>query len=136
MKRKMALLEQAHGLLCNVPSDGTSAEDGDMWRKLRAEWIERWFHVIGDHATKHHNKRIQIGNEAIEKYAGDRFNTGEAQRVAAQTMGSNWRVIKCPVHGTYALDLNGPESMCGECRVVGPDGKPLGRQDGLAEDVA
>jgi hypothetical protein len=68
MKRKMALLEQAHGLLCNAPSDNTSAEDGDTWRRLRAEWIARWEHVIRDQQAKEHNQRIAIGNEAIDNY--------------------------------------------------------------------
>lgn len=38
--------------------------------------------------------------------------------------------IACPVHGRRRFDLAGPEPMCGECRVVGPDGRPLGWADG------
>jgi hypothetical protein len=68
VKRKMALLEQAHGLLCNAPGDGGSAEDGEEWHRQRAEWIERWTHVIRDQRTKEHNARVAIGNEAIARY--------------------------------------------------------------------
>lgn len=68
MKRKMALLEQAHGLLCNAPSDATSAEDGERWVKLRSEWIARWEHVIRDQRTKEHNRRIAVGNDAIDAF--------------------------------------------------------------------
>lgn len=42
----------------------------------------------------------------------------------------NLRVVGCPVHGLRAIDLNGTEDMCGDCRVLGPDGKPLGWADG------
>ena len=68
MKRKMSLLEQAHGLLCNAPTDGTSAETGDEWRRLRDDWICRWAHLIADQQTKEHNARIQVRNEAIADY--------------------------------------------------------------------
>jgi hypothetical protein len=68
MKRKMDLLERAHGLLCNVPSDNTSAEQGEEWNKLRADWIRRWEHLIADQQTKEHNARVAVGNEAITDY--------------------------------------------------------------------
>lgn len=84
MKRKMALLEQAHGLLCNAISDSTSAEDGETWLRLRAEWIARWEHVIRDQQSKEHNARVAVGNEAIGNYeAGGRAPiTGPAVRRA------------------------------------------------------
>lgn len=146
MNRKMDLLERAHGLLCNIPGDGGSAEDGEQWHKLRAEWIERWVHVIRDQQIKHHNKQVRIGNDAITAYQEKSTRRRRANvqirdlvdgvRPAAPTTvaetgadSPNWRVINCPDHGTYALDLNGPREMCGECRVVGPDGNPLGSQD-------
>lgn len=42
----------------------------------------------------------------------------------------NLRPVGCPVHGLRAIDLDGPEEMCGECRVLGTDGRPLGWEDG------
>lgn len=65
MQRKMDLLEQAHGLLCNAPGAGGAEHDHDTWLKLRAEWIDRWTHVIKDQQTKRHNARIAIGNAAV-----------------------------------------------------------------------
>ena len=141
MNRKMDLLERAHGLLCNAPGEGGADHDLDAWRTLRAEWIERWHHVIRDHATKHHNKRVHIGNEAISGY-NDRRE--QARRVSEEigrlittvpspTVETNLRVVACDVHGIRALDMNSADrdqDMCEECRVVGPDGKPLGWQDG------
>lgn len=79
MKRKMALLEQAHGLLCNVPGDGGSAEDGEQWRKLRQEWIDRWYHLIKDQQTKEHNRHISIGNDAITEFEAKRQGDGSEQ---------------------------------------------------------
>jgi hypothetical protein len=68
MKRKMALLEQAHGLLCNVPQSGDFDETQQQWNKLRTEWIERWTHVIGDQQVKERNARTAVGNAAVEDY--------------------------------------------------------------------
>jgi hypothetical protein len=68
MQRKMDLLERAHGLLCNAPSDNTGAEEGDAWRRLRTEWIARYGHLIKDQQAKEHNRRVAIGNNAIEEY--------------------------------------------------------------------
>ncbi len=149
MKRKMALLEQAHGLLCNTPSDGTSAEEGDLWRNKRAEWIDRWTHVIRDHATKHHNKRIRIGNEAITDYQHkadrSRRNAEEIRTLLLDTPATasdvfpqptNWRVVGCDDHGVRALNLNGKHFMCEDCRVLGPDGQALGADDGCPQDGA
>jgi hypothetical protein len=54
---------------------------------------------------------------------------GEAERVEYR------RTVDCPVHGRRAVDLNseggsdGPDWMCSNCRVVGPDGRPLGWDD-------
>lgn len=31
----------------------------------------------------------------------------------------------CPRHGMRTIDLHGPELMCEECRMIGPDDKPL-----------
>ena len=45
----------------------------------------------------------------------------------------NVRRVDCPQHGERVIDLNRPEPMCPDCRVVGHDGKPLGWQDGRAE---
>lgn len=108
------------------------------WRTLRAEWIERWHHVIRDHATKHHNKRVRIGNEAISGYNDRceqtrRISEGIGNLVTADppsTGEKNFRVVLCPTHGIRGLDLNSKDPMCGHCRVVGPDGSPLGSQGG------
>lgn len=43
------------------------------------------------------------------------------------------RRIACPTDGERVIDLNGPESMCPDCQLIGHDGKPLGWQDGRAE---
>jgi hypothetical protein len=75
MQRKMDLLEQAHGLLCNAPGAGGAEHDHEAWLKLRAEWIERWSHVIKDQQTKRHNVRIAIGNAAIT--ASEEAHRGE-----------------------------------------------------------
>lgn len=45
-------------------------------------------------------------------------------------LNPNWRVVACRVHGIRAVDLQGPDPMCGECRVLGPDGQPLGHRAG------
>lgn len=42
--------------------------------------------------------------------------------------GSVWPV-GCPAHGLRVIDLHGPEPMCSSCRVMGPDGRPLGSDD-------
>jgi hypothetical protein len=42
----------------------------------------------------------------------------------------NLRVIGCPAHGLRAVDLDGPERLCEDCRVLGPDGLSLGHWDG------
>ena len=43
--------------------------------------------------------------------------------------------VRCPVHGLRTIDLNGPEEMCADCQIIGPDGKPLGWEDGLSNSM-
>lgn len=38
--------------------------------------------------------------------------------------------VHCPRHGYRLIGLNGPEEMCEDCRVLAPDGRPLGWNDG------
>lgn len=44
----------------------------------------------------------------------------------------NPRRVSCPQDGERVIDLDAPERepMCPGCRVLGPDGKPVGWQDG------
>lgn len=38
--------------------------------------------------------------------------------------------VGCPRHGERLIDLDGPEPMCPDCRVLDDEGRPLGWQDG------
>lgn len=99
-ERKMQMLERAHGLLCNVPSDGSSAEEGNEWRRLNQEWIDEWFHVIKAHQTKHQNARTAIGNEAIAEF--------EASQRDAKEMYEHFAADTDSHASDYAAPTNSP----------------------------
>jgi hypothetical protein len=56
--------------------------------------------------------------------------------VQGPTTGDRPVVVDCPAQGLRALVLSGPEPMCGDCRVVGPDRKPLGWDDGRPTETS
>lgn len=84
----MALLEQAHGLLCNAPGEGGAAAEAAEWRRLRTDWIDRWVHVIRDQQTKDHNRRVSIGNTAIIEYE-ERRSTPACDRLVRRAVDAD-----------------------------------------------
>lgn len=65
MRAKMDLLEAAHGLLCNKPTDGMSAEESEEWHSAFRKWTSRYEALLTVDASKRENKRTQIITEYI-----------------------------------------------------------------------
>jgi hypothetical protein len=67
MRLKMDLLDQAYGLLCNKPSDGTSAEEAEEWLDAFHRWSDAYRVVIHKDQVKRHNRLVQAVNAEMEK---------------------------------------------------------------------
>lgn len=65
---KMNLLEEAMGLISNAQPFRDSEEGKSEWFNAQERFIAGYTRAIHNHETKHRNKKVSIGNEAIMGY--------------------------------------------------------------------
>jgi hypothetical protein len=98
-----------------------------------------------DHLEQAAGRAIELAEELVNDegaYAGVRIPAaGHLTYLAGLIRGGvqpaeRAVVVDCPTHGLRAFLLSGSEVMCGNCRVVGPDRKPLGWDDGRPTETS